>query len=245
MDEARWLIRHFTVAGDTVYSVFDGTGTYTIAALLEGRSALSVDRDDRQQQHARARVSSLKDAEELRMRFWEKYKAYDEGPQRFQAEQLLKAAQAFGKKMGSPPEELVDKALRAAFISCRGVDDATAGDIDSQEKATLSQLVEWSYGDLRHWVRNNSYAPGVTPPTLSPDFFHRLVAVLRQKLLDETTIRFDDMVYDRSSLSLSTENRRWKKTIFDDLMRYCASSEEELLATELLGSAGAGTSSSA
>ena len=141
MDEARWLIRHFSVPGDTVYSIFDGTGTYTIAALLEGRSALSVDRDDRQQQHARARVCSLKEAEQLRTLFWEKYTAYDEGPERFRAAQLQRAAQVFGEKSGSPSEELVYKALKEALGSTMGVMDETGGNIVALAAAKLDDLV--------------------------------------------------------------------------------------------------------
>lgn len=55
----RWLVRHFSKRGDRVLSLFDGTGTTTVAALMEGRHCVGVDYCTEMHQQAAFRVQNF------------------------------------------------------------------------------------------------------------------------------------------------------------------------------------------
>lgn len=61
----RWLVRHFSKVGDRVLSLFDGTGTTTVAALMEGRHCVGLDYCTEMHQQASFRVQTFLKTEKV------------------------------------------------------------------------------------------------------------------------------------------------------------------------------------
>jgi hypothetical protein len=62
---ARMLVRNCSTPGSFVADLFGGTGTVSIAALCEGRSACWLDFDETQLEHTRSRVLEMQRLEDL------------------------------------------------------------------------------------------------------------------------------------------------------------------------------------
>lgn len=225
VDEARWIIRHFTEERATVVSLFDGTGTFSLAAVLENRDAISVDIDVVQLNRAKARVAELQELEAIRSKFWLTYLRTADGPERFSMEELKKEMDARRFRDAPPSEEYVDSCLRQFYYS------SPAGRFLKLEEKNLDlpQLQEKALQSVRDELAR--IFPR-TSRTIDDEEVMQFLGGMRRKLLSLTLPALELQVCDMAAAVANPEQpKKFCTGLFDKLIQRYAPNPVAFLET--------------